>query len=129
MSIPESKLLTWAKQGAIDASKRTYHSVKKALDEHDWLTFKNRSLNVDVAARHKRVAKVNPPLRSRIKRLEAEFTAKMKLLNDKLMNGSVSKEEWKKESEKLKKDFDEKLKELRKEYRRIDILVKREAVR
>ena len=64
-----------------------------------------------------------------IKRLEAEFTAKMKLLNDKLMNGSVSKEEWKKESEKLKEDFDEKLKELRKEYRRIDILVKREAVR
>ncbi len=64
-----------------------------------------------------------------IKRLEAELTAKMKLLNDKLMNGSVSKEEWKKESEKLKEDFDEKLKELRKEYRRIDILVKREAVR
>ena len=64
-----------------------------------------------------------------IKRLEAEFTTKMKLLNDKLMNGSVSKEEWKKESEKLKKDFDEKLKELRKEYRRIDILIKREAVR
>ncbi len=55
---------------------RDYYRFKAifqgALDEHDWLTFKNRSLNVDVTARHKRVAQVNPPLRSKIKKLEAD---------------------------------------------------------
>jgi mono/diheme cytochrome c family protein len=55
---------------------RDYYRFKAifqgALDEHDWLTFKNRSLNLDTANRHKRVAAVNPPLRARIKNLEAD---------------------------------------------------------
>ncbi|MCP4786415.1 MAG: DUF1553 domain-containing protein [Fuerstiella sp.] len=56
--------------------QRDYYRFKAifqgALDEHDWLTFKNRSLNVDIAERHKRVAEVNPPLSRRIKKLEAD---------------------------------------------------------
>jgi hypothetical protein len=47
--------------------------LKGAFDEHDWLTFKNRSLNVDVAARRARVAKVNPPLLASIKKLEVRL--------------------------------------------------------
>ncbi|MDG1894001.1 MAG: PSD1 and planctomycete cytochrome C domain-containing protein [Fuerstiella sp.] len=54
---------------------RDYYRFKAifqgALDEHDWLTFKNRSLGVDTAARRKRLAEMNPPLRGRIKNLEA----------------------------------------------------------
>ena len=55
---------------------RDYYRFKAifqgALDEHDWLTFKNRSLDVDTAERHKRVAQINPPLLSRIRKLEAD---------------------------------------------------------
>ncbi|MCP4172603.1 MAG: DUF1553 domain-containing protein [Fuerstiella sp.] len=55
---------------------RDYYRFKAifqgALDEHDWLTFKNRSLSVDTAERHERVTRVNPPLRSRIKKLEVD---------------------------------------------------------
>lgn len=55
---------------------RDYYRFKAifqgALDEHDWLTFRNRSLDIDTAERRKRVAQMNPPLRSRTKRLEAD---------------------------------------------------------
>lgn len=44
-----------------------------AYDEYDWLTFKNRTLNVDVPDRRKRVAEVNPPLQSRLKKLNNEL--------------------------------------------------------
>ena len=53
--------------------------LKGAFDEHDWLTFKNRSLDVDVPERHQRVAEVNPPLMARKKyhenRLKAAIVA------------------------------------------------------
>ncbi len=52
--------------------QRDYYRFKAifqgALDEHDWLTFKNRSLNVATATRRQRVAKRNPPLLAEIKK-------------------------------------------------------------
>lgn len=54
---------------------RDYYRFKSifqgAFDEHDWLTFKNRSLDVDVPQRVKRVAEINPPLKSQLKKLES----------------------------------------------------------
>ena len=54
---------------------RDYYRFKAifqgAFDEHDWLTFRNRTLSVDVPERRKRVAAVNPPLLKRIRSLEA----------------------------------------------------------
>lgn len=56
---------------------RDYYRFKAifqgALDEHDWLTFKNRSLQLDTAERRQRVAQVNPPLAARLKKLEAQL--------------------------------------------------------
>ena len=55
---------------------RDYYRFKAifqgAFDEHDWLTFRNRTLSVDVAERRARVAKINPPLTSRIRKLESQ---------------------------------------------------------
>ncbi|MEX0818921.1 MAG: DUF1553 domain-containing protein [Pirellulaceae bacterium] len=56
---------------------RDYYRFKAifqgAFDEHDWLSFKNRSLSVDVPQRASRVAEINPPLRARIKKLESQL--------------------------------------------------------
>lgn len=56
--------------------QRDYYRFKAifqgALDEHDWLSFKNRSLNVGTPAHRERVAAVNPPLVKELKALEAE---------------------------------------------------------
>lgn len=56
---------------------RDYYRFKAifqgALDEHDWLTFKNRSLSVDTPARKDAVARLNPPLAAQIKKLEAQL--------------------------------------------------------
>lgn len=56
---------------------RDYYRFKAifqgALDEHDWLTFRNRSLNVDTPERRRRVAQVNPPLLTRRRKLEAQL--------------------------------------------------------
>lgn len=58
---------------------RDYYRFKAifqgAFDEHDWLTFKNRKLNVDVPERRQRVATINPPLAARVKKLQAELKA------------------------------------------------------
>ncbi|MDA0590448.1 MAG: PSD1 and planctomycete cytochrome C domain-containing protein [Planctomycetota bacterium] len=58
---------------------RDYYRFKAifqgAFDEHDWLTFKNRTLNVDVEERRKRVAQVNPPLLASGKKLQARLNA------------------------------------------------------
>ena len=43
------------------------------FDEHDWLTFRNRSLKVDVPQRVKRVEQVNPPLNAEVSRLSAQL--------------------------------------------------------
>lgn len=55
---------------------RDYYRFKAifqgAFDEHDWLTFKNRNLNVDVPERRERVAEVNPPLTAAIRKLETQ---------------------------------------------------------
>ncbi len=56
---------------------RDYYRLKAifqgALDEHDWLTFKNRELKVDVPERVQRVAEVNPKFAAQIKQLEAQL--------------------------------------------------------
>lgn len=56
---------------------RDYYRFKAilqgALDEHDWLTFQNRSLNVDIPQRRDRVVEANPPLRARVKKLESDL--------------------------------------------------------
>lgn len=56
---------------------RDYYRFKAilqgAFDEHDWLSFQNRKLSVDVPERVQRVAKLNPPLAAQLKKLEAEL--------------------------------------------------------
>jgi mono/diheme cytochrome c family protein len=56
---------------------RDYYRLKAvfqgALDEHDWDSFKTRKLSVATAEHRRRMAEVNPPLESKIKRLEAEL--------------------------------------------------------
>ena len=55
--------------------QRDYYRLKAvfqgALDEHDWLTFKNRSLSLGTPQQKSRVAEINPPLLSEQKKLEA----------------------------------------------------------
>jgi len=56
---------------------RDYYRFKAifqgALDEHDWLSFKNRSLNVATDEQRKRVAAVNPPLDKELKSLQSRL--------------------------------------------------------
>ncbi|MBC8353827.1 MAG: PSD1 domain-containing protein [Planctomycetes bacterium] len=56
---------------------RDYYRFKAifqgALDEHDWLTFKNRSLEIDIPQRRQRVAELNPPLKAKLKKLESSL--------------------------------------------------------
>jgi hypothetical protein len=56
---------------------RDYYRFKAvfqgALDEHDWLSFRNRSLKVDTPERMQLVARVNPPLESQLKRLQKDL--------------------------------------------------------
>lgn len=57
--------------------QRDYYRLKAifqgAFDEHDWLSFKNRSLNIDTPDRQHRVNEVNPPLAKAVKQLEAQL--------------------------------------------------------
>jgi cytochrome c553 len=57
--------------------QRDYFRLKAvfqgALDEHDWLTFKNRKLEVGTPQQRERVRTVNPPLAAELKRLEARL--------------------------------------------------------
>jgi hypothetical protein len=56
---------------------RDYYRFKAifqgALDEHDWLTFKNRSLDVSTPQHRRRVSETNPPLKSKLKKLESSL--------------------------------------------------------
>ena len=56
---------------------RDYYRFKAifqgALDEHDWLSFKNRSLDVATPEQRRRVAEVNPPLIAELKKLESSL--------------------------------------------------------
>jgi hypothetical protein len=56
---------------------RDYYRFKAifqgALDEHDWLSFKNRSLNIGTTEQRKRVAAVNPPLDKELKTLQSRL--------------------------------------------------------
>jgi len=56
---------------------RDYYRFKAifqgAMDEHDWLSFKNRSLDVATPERRKRVAEVNPPLIAELKKLDSSL--------------------------------------------------------
>ena len=54
---------------------RDYYRFKAifqgALDEHDWSSFKTRSLRIATSEHRQRVAKVNPPLEAEIKKLQS----------------------------------------------------------
>lgn len=56
---------------------RDYYRFKAifqgTFDEHDWLTFKKRALNVDTPIQKNRYAKLNPKLRSELKTLESQL--------------------------------------------------------
>lgn len=56
---------------------RDYYRFKAifqgALDEHDWLTFRNRYLKVSTEQRREQVAAVNPPLKRELKHLESRL--------------------------------------------------------
>jgi hypothetical protein len=57
--------------------QRDYYRFKAifqgALDEHDWLTFKNRVLSVGTPEHRKRVAAINPRLKSEVKSLQSRI--------------------------------------------------------
>ncbi len=57
--------------------QRDYYRLKAvfqgAFDEHDWLSFKNRSVNVATRTQAARAKKVNPTLSARKKKLEARL--------------------------------------------------------
>lgn len=59
---------------------RDYYRFKAilqgAFDEHDWLTFKNRKLNIDVPERLQRYNEINPPLTAAIRKLENQLKAR-----------------------------------------------------
>jgi hypothetical protein len=44
-----------------------------AFDEHDWLSFKNRNLELDTPERVARAQAINPPLEKELRQLEAEL--------------------------------------------------------
>ncbi len=50
------------------------------LDEHDWLTFKNRTLEIATPRQQKRVAEKNPPLAAQLKKLESRQKQAVALL-------------------------------------------------
>jgi hypothetical protein len=68
---------------------RDYYRFKAifqgAFDEHDWLTFKNRKLNVDVPERRQTYASMNPPLTAKIKKLERELKSSTTALQIELL--------------------------------------------
>ena len=51
MPIPDYKLETWSRQGAIDASKRTHEAIRKALGE--WDDLRNRDYEVYLQGSYK----------------------------------------------------------------------------
>ncbi len=63
---------------------RDYYRFKAifqgALDEHDWSSFKTRTLSVATAQHRRQVAAINPPLESEVKKL----TAKQKKLESEI---------------------------------------------
>jgi len=75
---------------------RDYYRFKAifqgAFDEHDWLTFKNRKLNVDIPERRKQYTKVNPPLTATIKKLERELKSSTTVLQVELLRQHYPKQ-------------------------------------
>ena len=57
--------------------QRDYYRFKAifqgALDEHDWLSFKTRTLDVATPEHRDRVSAVNPPLKKKLKSLESDL--------------------------------------------------------
>lgn len=64
--------------------QRDYYRLKAtfkgAFDEYDWLSFKNRSLNLGTAEQRQRVAEINPPLLKELKQLQADERQTIKAL-------------------------------------------------
>lgn len=65
--------------------QRDYYQFKAifqgALDEHDWLTFRNRFVELDTPQRVRQVSDVNPALKQQLKRLESARRAAELALN------------------------------------------------
>jgi hypothetical protein len=68
---------------------RDYYRFKAifqgAFDEHDWLTFKNRKLDVDVPERRQRYKTQNPPLAAKIRKLEQQLKSSTSALQVELL--------------------------------------------
>ncbi len=60
------------------------------------------------------------------KALDSWRNAELTILNEKFKNGEISKREWELSRRKIEEEYDRKLEELRRKYRRIDILIKKE---
>jgi len=56
--------------------QRDYYRLKAifqgAFDEHDWMSFKTRNLEIGTAEQKQRIATINPPLTRELKSLEAD---------------------------------------------------------
>jgi len=61
-----------------------------------------------------------------IKALQDQINTEKILLEEKLRKGEISQIEWRRRIEELDREYETKLNELRRKYRRIDILIKRE---
>lgn len=68
-------------------------------------------------------------IKKEINKLKSQMDAEMDLLNLKLSKGEISQSYRDSEIKRLKEEFQKKLEELRRVYRRIDILIKREKAR
>ncbi|HEW91493.1 MAG TPA: flagellar motor protein MotB [Thermotogaceae bacterium] len=68
-------------------------------------------------------------IKKEIKRVESQINTEIELLDTKLSKGEISQSYRDAEVKRLKDEFEKKLEELRREYRRIDILIKREKAR
>lgn len=68
---------------------RDYYRFKAifqgAFDEHDWLTFKNRKLDVDVPERRQRYATLNPPIAAKIRKLDQQLKFSTSALQKELL--------------------------------------------
>ena len=69
--------------------QRDYYRLKAvlqgAMDEHDWLSFKNRRLELGVAAELEAAKQINPPLQKQLRTLENQKKSAERELQDSLL--------------------------------------------
>ncbi|PLV57037.1 flagellar motor protein MotB [Thermotoga sp. SG1] len=67
-------------------------------------------------------------IKKKMRDLENEINAEKALLNERLRNGEITRSEWEAKMKELEERYQQELERLRREFRRIDILIKRERV-